>query len=236
MGSGIDIIILAMVAVFLVARLYKVLGRRSGHERPRDPFAGVANDDQRRDTVVPLPERSGPARSEEPVVATAPASAIPTPAADQGGNPLQAGIARIRSVDPQFDPNMFLAGARAAFEMVISAYAKGDSAALRPLLNDEVFQNFSNAIKGRQQARETLDTTLVAVTAADLIEAELQGRNAAVTVKIVSDQINVTRDASGRVVEGDPSVVASVTDIWTFSRNTRSRDPNWTLIATRSPN
>jgi predicted lipid-binding transport protein (Tim44 family) len=236
MGSGIDIIILAMVAVFLVARLYKVLGRRSGHERPRDPFAGVANDDQRRETVVPLPERGGPARSEEPVVSTAPASAVPTAAVDQGGSPLQAGIARIRSVDPQFDPNMFLAGARAAFEMIISAYAKGDGAALRPLLNDEVFQNFSNAIKGRQQARETLDTTLVAVTAADLIEAELQGRNAVATVKIVSDQINVTRDAAGRVVEGDPSLVASVTDIWTFSRNTRARDPNWTLIATRSPN
>jgi predicted lipid-binding transport protein (Tim44 family) len=149
---------------------------------------------------------------------------------------LQAGIAQIRGVDPEFDPNMFIAGGRAAFEMIVSAYAKGDAGALRPLLNDEVFQNFNNAMKARQQAKETLDTTLVAITAADLIEAELQGRNAVVTVKIVSDQINVTRDAAGKVVEGDPSVVASVTDIWTFARNTRSRDPNWTLIATRSPN
>jgi predicted lipid-binding transport protein (Tim44 family) len=235
MGSGIDIIILAMVAVFLVARLYKVLGRRTGHEQRRDPFAGVANDDQRRETVVPLPDRSGSTRGEETAAPT-PAGAIPTSAVDQGGNPLQAGIARIRSVDPQFDPNMFLVGARAAFEMIISAYAKGDAAALRSLLNDDVFQNFSSAIKARQQAKETLDTTLVAITAAELIEAELEGRNAVVTVKIVSDQINVTRDVSGRVVEGDPSLVASVTDIWTFSRNTRSRDPNWMLIATRSPN
>lgn len=235
MGSGIDIIILAMVAVFLVARLYKVLGRRTGHERHRDPFAGVANDEQRRDTVIPLPERGGSGRGEDSVISPAPVGAPTNPAADQG-SPLQAGIARIRSVDPQFDPKMFLAGARAAFEMIISAFAKGDSGALRPLLNDEVFQNFASAIKARQQAGETLDTTLVAVTAADLIEAELQGRNAVVTVKIVSDQINVTRDASGKVVDGDPSVVASVTDIWTFSRNTRSRDPNWTLIATRSPN
>ena len=235
MGSGIDIIILAMVAVFLVARLYKVLGRRTGHERPRDPFAGVANDEQRRDTVIPLPERGGPARAEDSIVPPAPAGTPTNPTADQG-SPLQAGIARIRSVDPQFDPKMFLTGARAAFEMIISAFAKGDSGALRPLLNDEVFQNFASAIKARQQAGETLDTTLVAVTAADLIEAELQGRNAVVTVKIVSDQINVTRDGSGKVVDGDPSVVASVTDIWTFARNTRSRDPNWTLIATRSPN
>ena len=233
MSSGIDIIILAMVAVFLVARLYKVLGRRSGHERPRDPFS-VANDDQRRETVIPLPDR-GAARGEEPVVSPVPAGPVPASAADQG-NPVQAGIARIRGADPQFDPNTFLAGARAAFEMIIAAYAKGDSAMLRPLLNDEVFQNFTSAIKARQQAKETLDTTLVALTSADVIEAELQGRNAVVTVKIVSDQINVTRDASGRVVEGDPSVVTSVTDIWTFARNTRSRDPNWTLIATRSPN
>jgi predicted lipid-binding transport protein (Tim44 family) len=235
MGSGIDIIILAMVAVFLVARLYKVLGRRTGHERPRDPFGGVANDEQRRDAVIPLPERGGSARGEDTIVPPASTGTPINPTADQG-SPLQAGIARIRSVDPQFDPKMFLTGARAAFEMIISAFAKGDSGALRPLLNDEVFQNFASAIKARQQAGETLDTTLVAVTAADLIEAELQGRNAVVTVKIVSDQINVTRDGSGKVVDGDPSVVASVTDIWTFSRNTRSRDPNWMLVATRSPN
>ena len=235
MGSGIDIIILAMVAVFLVARLYKVLGRRTGHERHRDPFTGVANDEQRRDTVIPLPERGGSGRGEDAAIPPAPVGTPTNPTGEQG-SPLQAGIGRIRSVDPQFDPKMFLAGARAAFEMIISAFAKGDTGTLRPLLNDEVFQNFASAIKARQQAGETLDTTLVAVTAADLIEAELQGRNAVVTVKIVSDQINVTRDATGKVVDGDPSVVASVTDIWTFARNTRSRDPNWTLIATRSPN
>jgi predicted lipid-binding transport protein (Tim44 family) len=235
MGSGIDIIILAMVAVFLVARLYKVLGRRTGHEQHRDPFAGVANDDQRRDTVVPLPERSGPGRGEDTVVAP-PSSAPASPTGDAVGGSLQTGIAKIRGADPQFDPTSFLAGARAAFEMIISAFAKGDISTLRPLLNDEVFENFTNAIKSRQRAGETLETTLVAITAADLIEADLQGRNAVVTVKIVSDQINVTRSADGQVVEGDPSTVASVTDIWTFARNIRARDPNWALIATRSSN
>ena len=74
------------------------------------------------------------------------------------------------------------------------------------------------------------------ITSADLIEADLQGRNAMLTAKIVSDQINVTRDSAGKVVDGDPTAVAQVTDIWTFARNTRSRDPNWSLVATRSPN
>jgi len=230
MDSGIGIIFLAMVAVFLVARLYKVLGRRTGHERRPDPFPGSANDDQRRDTVLPMPDRTRPTRSDEPAVGVGVATSGAAAA------PLQSGIARIRSADPQFDPAKFIAGARTAFEWIIGAFANGDAASLRPLLNDEVFDNFNSAIKSRQQARETLQTTLVGITSADLIEADLQGRNAVATVKIVSDQINVTRDADGKVIDGDPSAVTAVTDIWTFARNIRSRDLNGTLIATRSPN
>jgi len=229
----IDIILLAMFAVFLVARLYKVLGRRTGHEQPRDPFAGVANDDGRRDKVIPLPERASPVRPDEPARPVADSPAI-APPADAG--PLQPGVARIRGADPSFDPTTFVAGARAAFEIVLNAFAAGDLATLRPLLNDEVFDNFGRAIRARQQARHTLQTTLVGINSVDVIEADLQGRNAVVTVKIVSDQINVTRDADGKVVDGDPTTVTTVTDIWMFSRNTRSRDPNWTLVATRSPN
>jgi predicted lipid-binding transport protein (Tim44 family) len=231
MDSGIGIIILAMVAVFLVARLYKVLGRRTGHERRPDPFAGAANDDQRRDTVLPMPDRTRSLRGEDSA-----APAAPPAAADAAAGPLQSGVARIRSADPKFDPVKFLAGARTAFEWIVGGFASGDAATLRPLLNDEVFDNFNKAIKARQQAKETLQTTLVGITSADLIEADLQGRNAVVTVKIVSDQINITRNAEGKVVEGDPSTVAAVTDIWTFARNTRSRDENWILIATRSQN
>jgi len=227
----IDIILLAMFAVVLIARLYKVLGRRTGHEQQRDPFAGVANDDGRRDKVIPLPDRAPRADESAKPALDSPAA---VPVAEAG--PLQPGIARIRAADPEFDPTLFVAGARQAFEMILNAFATGDVVTLRPLLNDEVFDNFSRAIKGRQQAKQTLSTTLVGINSVDLIEADLQGRNAVVTVKIVSDQINVTRDADGKVVDGDPTTVAAVTDIWTFSRNTRSRDPNWTLVATRSPN
>ena len=232
MDNGIGIIFLAMVAVFLVARLYKVLGRRTGHERRQDPFAGAANDDQRRDSVLPMPDRTRSVRADD----AAPSPPGGLPGADAAARPLQAGFAKIRSADPRFDPAGFVAGARTAFEWIIGAFAAGDTASLRPLLNDEVFDNFSSAIKSRQQAKETLQTTLVGITSAEVIEADLQGRNAVVSVKIVSDQINVTRDAEGKVVEGDPSTVAAVTDIWTFARSTRSRDLNWTLIATRSPN
>ena len=120
--------------------------------------------------------------------------------------------------------------------MIVHAFAAADTATLRHLLNDEVFANFNGAIEERRKAGHTLSTTLVGIRSLDIIEADLQNHNAVVTAKIVSDQIKVTQDAQGKTVEGDPTAVATITNIWTFSRNTRSRDPNWTLVATRSQN
>lgn len=236
MGDGVqflDIIIFAAIAVFLGLRLRGVLGRRTGNERQqRDPFKRPVpesrdetdRDKTGRDKVIPLPDRT-----RTPTAEPAPAD-IAKPEA--GGLP---GLAQIRAADPSFDPQGFLGGARAAFEMIVGAFAAGDAAALKPLLSDEVFENFNGAIKARAKAKETLETTLVGISSAEIVEAELQGRSALVTVKFVSEQINVTKDAEGRIVDGDPATVAAITDIWTFARNTRARDPNWTLVATRSP-
>jgi predicted lipid-binding transport protein (Tim44 family) len=119
--------------------------------------------------------------------------------------------------------------------MIVSAFAKGERKTLRPLLNDTVFDNFAAAIKAREDVKHSHETTLVGIKSVDILEAQMDGRTAFVTVKFVSEQINVTRDADGHVVDGDPSHVAEITDIWIFARNTRSADPNWTLVETRSP-
>ncbi len=239
MGEGfqfLDIVIFAMIAVFLVMRLRNVLGRRTGQERRRDPFATRRAEEKSGDKIVPLPDRTRSPRPEEP--ADAAGDPLPTPrsAAPAATGAEVAAIDRIRALDREFTPESFLAGARAAFEIVVTAYAAGDTAALRPLLSDDVYEKFSGAIAARAKAKETLQTTLVGITSAEILEAELRGRDAVVTVKFVSEQINVTREAEGRIVDGDPSTVTTVTDIWTFSRNMRSRDPNWTLVATHSPN
>ncbi|HEY7689659.1 MAG TPA: Tim44/TimA family putative adaptor protein [Dongiaceae bacterium] len=231
MPGSIDLIILAAIAVFIVLRLYKVLGQRTGHERPHDPFAPRPAEDARSDKVIPLPGR-GPRPD-------APADLSSRPAEGPKASPASAilpGLGTIHTADPSFDPDSFLAGVRAAFEIIVGAFAAGDVNALRPLLNDEVFDNFKRAIEGRAAAKETLQTTLVGIKSTDIIEAELEGRVAEITVSIVSEQINVTRNAEGQVVDGDPSKVEPVTDIWTFARHVRARDPNWLLIATRSPN
>lgn len=222
----LNIILFAVVAAFLILRLRNTLGRRTGNERrPSDFLSRRRQETQSNDNVVELPDRTDDSAAD-----------VEFEAAVESGDPLADGIAQIRDADGAFDPQNFLDGARAAFEMVVQAFADGDAKSLRALLNDEVFDNFAEAIKQREQAGETLETTLIGIKSADLLEARMEGRTAFVTVKIITEQVNLTRDKDGKVVEGDPNRITDVTDIWTFARNTRARDPNWTLVETRSQN
>ena len=221
----IKIILFAVLAAFLVFRLRRELGKRSGHERPRhdeqrlQAHGGEEVENGATDNVLQMPDRGD--ESEPPG----------EPAAQ-----LVVGITKIKVFDPEFDIDDFQAGAKAAFEIIVSAFAAGDSEVLRPLLSRDVYGNFAGAIEERARADEQMQTTVVGIKGAEVIEADLEGRDAVVTVKFVSEQINVTRDRDGKVTDGDPERIVTVTDIWTFQRSTRSSDPNWSLVATRTPN
>ncbi len=240
MGDGfqfLDIILFAAIAAFFVLRLRGVLGKKTGHHKRRaDPFAPrEAAEDEDDNKVIPLPDHSKNAGAEEDVEAAGD-SAEEAAEAEAAATPLAAGLIQVKRADKSFDAEGFVEGARTAFEWVIDAFAQGDAKTLRPLLSNDVYGDFSGAIEEREAAGQTLETTLVGITDAQIIEAELQGRTAFVTIKFVSEQVNVVRDSDGEVAEGDPNHVTKITDIWTFARNTRSRDPDWTLVATRSPN
>ncbi len=222
MGDGFqffDIVLFAAIAGFLVLRLRSVLGRRTGQEQRRDPFAppNAAGGPASPEKVIPLPPRG---RGLEGTTSPAPATE-PT--------------ARLRAADPGFDENAFLRGARGAFEIIVNAFAAGDTAALKPLLSRDVFESFNEAIAARIAARETLETTLMSIKLAEIVEATVMGSTVRITVKFVSDQVNITRAADGAILEGDANHIVEKTDFWTFSRALRSPDPNWTLIATHSP-
>ena len=226
-----DIVLLALVAAFIILRLRSVLGRRDGFQgRPRDPLDPGHIKTNDNDRVIPLPKRDN-----GPVIDIPPAEAAEAEATIEDSvdmSPLGVGLAQIHRADPSFNTEDFMVGARTAFEMIISAYHRNDTDALRPLLSEDVFGDFARAIEVREKAGESLEASLVGIKTADFVEAFLDGRVANVTVKFVSDQVNVTRDAEGRIIDGDPNTVTPVTDFWTFARDTRSRDPNWTLVAT----
>lgn len=223
MGDGfniLEILLLAMVAGFIVLRLRSVLGKRTGAE-PRQP--------------VPPPYAGRSTEAEAP-----PGNVIPLPGrveqAEADAGPAAAGLGRIRTADPRFNPAEFVSGAKGAYEMIVTAFAKGDVAMLRSLLGDEVYRSFAGAIEQRKSREETQETTLVSIKEAEIVDADLTaGRMAEVTIRFVSELISVTRDKNGQVVAGNQNAVEETTDIWTFSRNVRSSDPNWQLIATATP-
>jgi predicted lipid-binding transport protein (Tim44 family) len=153
---------------------------------------------------------------------------VPDPRAPAG----QA-IARIRGVDPSFDPTRFLDGAEAAFRMIVEAFAAGDRQTLRSLLSDETYAGFEQAITARETAGETQRTELRAVNETGIEAADLRGTVADVTVRFVSDQVNLTTGRDGEVVNGTEAVT-ELTDVWTFQRDLNNPDPTWKLVGTRS--
>ncbi len=212
----IEILLFAGLALFLALRLWSVLGRRTGAERPPQVLrqAQPGQSQPQPGNVVPLGGRVIEAR------------------ANPSGDPVQSGLDQIRAADPTFRLDAFVDGARHAFELIVKAYADGDTATLRPLVSDEVYDAFSEAIRNRLSVKETVDTRVVRLQDPEVLEAHLAGRSAYVTLKFVSSQISVTRDADGKLVEGDPERAVEHTDNWTFSRNTRASDPNWALVST----
>ncbi|MGB0695697.1 MAG: Tim44/TimA family putative adaptor protein [Rhodospirillaceae bacterium] len=215
-----DIIIYAMVAGFLVLRLRSVLGRRTEDEANRPAqYQRQEPVHESNDNVVDLPglRRDGPE--------------------DEADGPpsLASGLTHIRLADPSFEPNGFLQGAKAAFSMIIDAYARGDAETLRPLLADAVYENFELAINERKEAGETLETDIRSMSSIDLEEAEMRGSMAYVTVRYVTQQTNVLRDSDGEILEGDPDDAVEVIDLWTFGRDTTNDNPNWELMATKVP-
>jgi predicted lipid-binding transport protein (Tim44 family) len=119
--------------------------------------------------------------------------------------------------------------------MIVQAFAAGDRDALKPLLTEDLHRSFVTAIYEREKERETQETNIVTIRSSDIVEASLIGSIAKVTVEFVTDQVKVTRDVDGNVVDGHPDRIETLTDLWTFERDVSSRDPNWALVATRVP-
>jgi predicted lipid-binding transport protein (Tim44 family) len=226
-------IIFLALAVFIFLRLRSVLGQRTGRERP--PYDPYSSRDAVRpttnDNVVALPGRGAD-------VAPKPVETVETVERwkdiAEAGSPIAAGLDAIASEDKGFEGKSFVAGARAAYEMIVTAFAEGDRRSLKNLLSREVYDGFEGAIGEREGRGETADTKFVSIDKSDITAAEMRGKTAQVTIRFVSQLISATRDRNGNVIDGSPEKVTDVTDVWTFARDVSSRDPNWKLVATEA--
>lgn len=201
-----EILFFAALAGFVLFRLYKVLGQDVGFK----PGEVLEPEEQ-------MPVSRTFANKQKP------------------SDELASHVQDIQKVDPSFNPTSFIEGATSAFEMILHALNTGDLATLASLLDPELYPVFENAIAMRDKKKEVWDNTLIRVQSADIIEARIEKKTQVfIGVKFVSDQILVTHDAAGKVIEGDPDQIEVITDIWTFTRNATSKNPNWALIQTAS--
>jgi predicted lipid-binding transport protein (Tim44 family) len=226
-------IIFLALAVFIFLRLRSVLGQRTGRERPPyDPYSARDAVRPSGDNVVTLPGRGGSETPQKPVEPIDPAERWKGVA--EAGSSIAAGLDAIVREDPSFDAKHFVVGARAAYEMIVTAYAEGDRRSLKNLLSREVYDGFDTAIRERETKGETAETRFVSIDKADITAAELRGHTAHVTVHFVSQLVSLTRDRNSVVIDGSPDKVTDVNDVWTFARDISSRDPNWKLVATEA--
>ncbi|WP_299477365.1 Tim44/TimA family putative adaptor protein [uncultured Roseibium sp.] len=229
-------LVLMGLAVFILFRLRSVLGKRTGNERPPfDPYSKPEQPNEQangQDNVIPLPNQTD--QPTDTVAEQPHGGDVVIDKVAPEGSALNSALKQILSVDRSFEPEEFLGGARAAYEMIVMAFADGDKKALNNLLSPEVYEGFVSAIEDREKRGETIESTFVGIDKSEIVEAALKGTIAQVTVKIHSQLISATRDKAGEVVDGDPAKVTEVVDIWTFARDTNTRDPNWKLVATES--
>jgi predicted lipid-binding transport protein (Tim44 family) len=211
----IEILVVALVAGVILFRLYTVLGRRTGQERPpQDPRVPASvPPEAAKSNVVPLPSRA------EQI-------------AERPADPVARGLFDIKIADRGFEADHYLAGTRAAYEIIVTAFARGDRAQLKPLLSSEVYAAFEQVVAGREQRKETVEFTFVGFKDLKIVHAALKNRAAEITVAIGAQFISATTGPDGQLVEGDAKSVRDVTDVWTFTRDVHSRDPNWLLVAT----
>ena len=223
-------IIFLAIAILILFRLRSVLGRRTGNERPPfNPYASSKpKEEVAKDKTSQNSEQNQEAVEEENTVQTY----IDTIA--KPGTDLNDSLLKVVEEDETFNPEQFLEGAKAAYEMIVTAFNDDNRKGLENLLSQEVYGGFVNVITERENSKEKIEFTFIGIKSAKIVDANLKGNFSFVTVRFFSQIISTKKDSDGNIVDGDPNLVQDVTDIWTFSRDITSSNPNWLLVATEA--
>lgn len=241
MSDFLDVPTLIAIGVIIVVflRMRTILGSRTGSEKPPVP----------RVRPTPQDKDEAAAQSDDSVVSlrTIAPDLDQAPDDDRRRRKLDAEIERlagndkdiadglnaIAEADSAFMPKEFLEGAKAAYEMIVTAFAAGDRKTLKSLLDKEVYEGFDQVIADREAAGNTVDFTFVGLPGIDFSEVEFDRKTAQITLLYKAEIVSATRGPDGDLVEGNADQVMTIRDEWTFARTVRSRDPNWKLVATR---
>jgi predicted lipid-binding transport protein (Tim44 family) len=217
--NAIQLLVLAGIAIFLILRLRSVLGTRDGFEKP--PIARPGKSDARRAN-----------RPEFEVIEGGPDRDIVDHVAD--GSDAAKALGAMKLAEPGFSVSEFLDGARAAYEMILMAFEKGDIDPVRQFLAPDVAETFDEVIAARREQGLHVEASFVGLREIKLVDAtfDRETKVGEITVRYVGELSSVVRNDAGEVVEGDPNEIRRQKDVWTYGRAIGEDDPNWQLVAT----
>lgn len=215
---ALDIIILLVVVAIIFQKLWGLLGTR-----PQNTSSPISQESAAKifDILIKESQKKNPKNQ-----------------ALDGGK-LEARSANLSEIEkvllqiPGFNSDNFLEGAKRAFEMIVTAFAKEDTETLRALIGKSLFNRFNDIIKQRKAEGITSETDFIGFNSTEIIDAAVKNNIAKITVRFISEQANVLRNAKGEVIEGDENFIQLITDVWTFERNITSSSPNWILVSTK---
>lgn len=208
----LDIIIFAAIAIFVFVRLFKALGdneyKRERNEEIEKIYEEIRDINSTKVEEILLEDVKLPAE-------------------------VRDALSEIRKSDPTFSSQKFLSGAKKAFEIILEAFSKGEKEALKQLLDADTYEDFEHEIDRRKTSGQLFQTTIVGINQADLVAATIEGTTINIKVKIVSEQINMIKDAKDMaLLSGSATKINLVDDVWTFARDLNASDKIWKLVST----
>ena len=214
----IDILILAMIAVFIINRLRNVLGKKTGNESDI-----VEKFTQRKSTF----NESEPDSVSDHKVAKLNKNFNKNLHSDKKINSV---INEILKIDDKFEINSFCDGAKKAFEYILTEYSAGNLKALEKLVSKNIYRTFEDQIKLRAKKKEKLEITVISVKNPEIKNVNLEKKHVAYFKLLFdSEQVQVTKNSNDEVIDGDNNQILQIKEIWTFSKNLKNNDPNLIL-------
>jgi len=213
----IDILILAMIAVFIVNRLRNVLGKKTGNEHDIVEKFSKNKTNFKESPPDQISENKDRKTKK------------PRDIFFHQDPTINDNLRKIHKLDNNFDLQSFLDGSKKAFEFIIKNYSEENLDSIKSLLSKNIFNDFDAQIKKRIQKSQDLDITIIGIKNAEIVSANLRSSNATISVKFSSEQVHILKDPKGKVIEGDSNQILTINEDWTFSKNMKNKDPNWAL-------
>lgn len=221
MAAYLDIIILLVFVVLVFSKLKSLLGTRPDNFEQRK----ISNENAAKifDMIVKEAEKNAAAEARNPEK-----EEIQVP--EEELSEVDKVLAKI----PGFNREKFLSGAERAFEIIISAFGKGDVETLEMLVSKSLLKKFQEIIEKRKAEGVTSENDFIGFDDVEITNAKISKSEVArITVRFVSEQVNILKNKDGEVIEGDENFIQNITDIWTFEHALTSTNPNWLLVSTK---